>query len=84
MRYADIFGIIAGILTSIRLIPQLIKTIKIKETRSLSLWFLVIIFFQALFLILYGISAPDNYVLYMNILPFFCAAALLFYKSRYK
>lgn len=84
MRYADIFGMIAGILTSIRLIPQLIKTIKIKETRDLSLWFLIIIFFQAVFLIFYGFSAPDNYVLYMNILPLFCAIALLFYKSRYK
>lgn len=84
MEYAQIFGIIAGILTSIRFIPQLIKTIRIKETRDLSLWFLIIVFFQALFLILYGLEVSDNYIINMNILPFICSIGLLFYKFRYK
>jgi uncharacterized protein with PQ loop repeat len=48
MEYYQIFGIIAGILTSIRFLPQLYKTIKIKETRDLSLWFLIIVFFTGI------------------------------------
>lgn len=84
MEYAQIFGIIAGTLTSIRFIPQLIKTIRIKETRDLSLWFLIIVFFQALFLILYGLEVSDNYIVNMNILPFICSIGLLFYKFKYK
>ncbi|MCJ7572452.1 MAG: SemiSWEET family transporter, partial [Candidatus Thermoplasmatota archaeon] len=81
---ATIFGIIAGILTSIRLIPQLYKSIKIKETRDISLWFLIILFFQALFLILYGITKPDMLITYMNILPLICGIILIYLKSKYK
>ncbi|MDP3057765.1 MAG: SemiSWEET family transporter [bacterium] len=74
---AEIFGIIAGILTSIRLIPQVFKSYKTKQTRDLSLYFLIILFFQALFLIFYGIFKPDTLIVYMNILPFFCSIILI-------
>lgn len=86
MEYYQIFGIIAGILTSIRFLPQLYRTIKIKETRDLSLWFLIIVFLQALFLIFYGLALPirDKYIIYMNILPFVCSIGLLYYKFKYK
>ena len=47
---ANIFGTIAGILTSIRLIPQVYKSIKTKHTRDLSTAFLVIIGSVKLFL----------------------------------
>jgi MtN3 and saliva related transmembrane protein len=79
-----IFGVIAGILTSIRLIPQVYRSIKIKETRDISSWFLIILLFQALFLILYGITKPDNLIVYMNILPLMCSIVLIYLKLKYK
>lgn len=78
-----IFGIIAGILTSIRLIPQAYRSLKIKETRDLSFSFLIILFFQAIFLILYGITKPDFLIVYMNILPLLCSIILIFLKVNY-
>ena len=79
-----IFGGIAGILTSIRLIPQVYRSLKIKETRDISLWFLIILFFQALFLILYGITKPDILIAYMNIAPLICSVILLYLKRKYR
>ena len=83
MESSTYIGIIAGILTSIRLLPQVYRSLRIKETRDISVWFLIILFFQALFLICYGISKPDNLIIYMNILPLLCSIILLFLKVRY-
>ena len=52
----ELYATIAGILTSIRLIPQVIKSLRLKSTHDLSLYFVVMCFFQAIFLILYGIK----------------------------
>lgn len=79
-----LYATIAGILTSIRLIPQVIKSLKTKSTHDLSLYFVVICLFQAIFLILYGASKPDNAILYMNILPLICSAILLYLKYKYR
>lgn len=79
-----VFGIIGGVLTSVRLLPQLYRSLKIRETRDLSLAFLVILFFQALFLMLYGIFKPDNLIFLMNALPFVCSIFLIFLKVKYK
>ncbi len=80
---ANIFGTIAGILTSIRLIPQVYKSIKTKHTRDLSTAFLVIIFLQAGFLILYGITKPDMLILWGNIVAFICTIILIILKIIY-
>lgn len=82
----QIFGIIAGFFTSIRFIPQVIKIIRIKKARDISLWFLIFVFLQSLFLILYGWFLPekDYYIILMNIIPIFCVAIILFYKIKNK
>ncbi len=81
---STVFGVIAGILTSVRLLPQVVKSVTTKQTRDLSLWFLVILFFQALFLILYGITKPDALVAWMNVIPLLCSVVLLYLKRRYR
>jgi MtN3 and saliva related transmembrane protein len=82
--YVELYAIIAGILTSIRLIPQVVKSLKTKSTHDLSLYFIVMCFFQAIFLILYGISKPDDAILYMNILPLLCSGLLIYLKYKYR
>lgn len=81
---AMVFGTIAGILTSVRLIPQVYKSIRTKHTRDLSTAFLVILFFQALFLILYGAAKPDKLIVWGNVLPLICSVILIYLKIKYK
>ncbi len=83
MDLATLFGTVAGIFTSIRFFPQVYKSITTKKTRDLSLAFLYFVSFQSLFLILYGITKPEYYVLYMNILPLICSLFLIYLKNKY-
>ncbi len=83
MDLAAFFGIIAGIFTSVRFIPQVYKSFATRKTRDLSLAFLYFVSAQSLFLILYGITKPEYYVLYMNILPLICALFLVYLKLKY-
>jgi MtN3 and saliva related transmembrane protein len=84
MDWAALFGVLAGIFSSIRFIPQVYRSYKTKHTKDLSLAFLCIVTAQSVFLILYGVARPDNYVLLMNVFPLVCAAFLIWLKLRYK
>jgi MtN3 and saliva related transmembrane protein len=84
MDLASYFGIIASILTSIRFIPQAYKSFTTRHTRDLSLIFLYFVTAQSAFLILYGITKPDSFVLYMNILPLVSALFLVYLKLKYR
>ena len=84
MDLAASFGVIASIFTSVRFIPQLYKSYTTKKTRDLSLMFLYFVSAQSLFLILYGITKPEHFVLYMNILPLVCALVLIILKLKYR
>ncbi len=83
MDLASIFGVIAGIFTSVRFIPQAYRSFTTKKTTDLSLMFLYFVSAQSLFLILYGITKPEYYVLYMNILPLISALFLVYLKLKY-
>jgi MtN3 and saliva related transmembrane protein len=83
MDLAIIFGTIASILTSIRFIPQAYKSFTTRQTRDISSIFLYFVSAQSLFLILYGITRPDSFVLYMNILPLISALFLIYLKMKF-
>jgi MtN3 and saliva related transmembrane protein len=81
---ASFFGVIASIFTSIRFIPQVYRSFSTRKTTDLSLTFLYFVSAQSVFLILYGITRPDQFVLYMNILPLASALLLLVLKLKYR
>jgi uncharacterized protein with PQ loop repeat len=83
MEAATTFGVIAGFFTAFRFIPQAYRSFTTKKTTDLSLTFLYFVAAQSLFLILYGITRPEYYVLYMNILPFISALFLVYLKLKY-
>ncbi|MDX9913820.1 MAG: SemiSWEET family transporter [Candidatus Moranbacteria bacterium] len=81
---AELFGIVGGVLNTIRLFPQVIKSLKTKKTQGLSGYFVAILFLQSVFLIAYGATKPDNIILYTNIAPLFCTVILAKLKIQYK
>ena len=83
MDWAAIFGVIAGIFTSVRFIPQAYRSFTTRHTKDLSLTFLYFVSAQSVFLILYGITRPDSFILYMNILPLISAVFLVYLKFKY-
>ncbi len=84
MEWATVFGVIASVLTSVRFIPQVYKSLATRKTRDLPLTFLYFVSAQSLFLIFYGMAKPDAFVLHMNIFPLICAMLLVFLKFKYR
>jgi MtN3 and saliva related transmembrane protein len=80
---AEFFGIVGGVLNTVRLFPQVIKSWKTKKTQDLSGYFILILFLQSVFLIAYGLTKPDEIIMYTNIVPLICALILARLKALY-
>jgi uncharacterized protein with PQ loop repeat len=78
------FGVVSGILNTIRLFPQVYKNWTTKKTRDLSGYFVAILFFQSVLIILYGAYKPDPIILWTNVSPLICSVILAMLKIKYK
>jgi MtN3 and saliva related transmembrane protein len=76
-------GIIAAFLTSTGFIPQIIKTLRIKETRDLSLMMPLIIALGTFLWTIYGISIRDVIIITANVFTCSTAVALIILKIIY-
>ena len=77
-------GYIAGTLTTISFVPQVIKAWKMRETRDLSLAMLVLFGIGILLWTLYGIWTGSLPIIAANVITFFLILILLFLKMRYR
>jgi MtN3 and saliva related transmembrane protein len=76
-------GYLAGTLTTISFIPQVIKAWKMRETRDISLAMLVLFGIGILLWTLYGIWTGSLPIIAANVITFFLILILLFLKVRY-
>lgn len=79
-----LLGIIAGVFTSAAMLPQVIKALKTKDTKDISL-FMVILMISGLALwIYYGFRKDDIPIIYTNSFSFLVNVTLLFLHLKYK
>ena len=79
-----IVGYIAGTLTTISFVPQVIRAWKMRETRDLSLAMLVLFGIGILLWTLYGFQVGSLPIIAANVITFALILVLLFLKFRYK
>lgn len=84
MNYESIIGIIAGIFTSASLLPQLIKTIKEKEAKSLSVIMMLVLITGNSLWIYYGVMKDDFPIIATNIFSDMVNITLLFVSIKFK
>jgi MtN3 and saliva related transmembrane protein len=77
-------GYIAGTLTTISFVPQVIKAWKMRETRDLSLAMLVLFAVGVFLWILYGLWTGFLPIIAANVMTFLLILVLLFLKLRYR
>lgn len=78
------FGTVAGILTTLAFVPQVIKVVKTKDTKSLSLgMYLMQVSGVALWLV-HGITIGDMALAVANLVTFGLSLIILAYKIIYK
>ena len=84
MNNIEIIGIVAGVLTSLSQLPQLIKTIKAKEAESLSIGMMVSLIAGLGLWIYYGFLRKDLPILITNMFSELINILLLFFSIKYK
>ena len=81
---ADILAIVAGVLTSLAMLPQLMKVIKEKNVKNLSIKMLLLLIGGLTLWIIYGIYEGDWAIIFFNALALVIDSILLLYLVKYK
>jgi MtN3 and saliva related transmembrane protein len=77
-------GLVAGTLTSIAAIPQLIKTLRTRHARDISIWQPLLLAIGVALWLIYGILIHDTPLILANIIPLACNVMLAILKLRYR
>lgn len=83
-NYITTLGLIAGVLTTIAYLPQLIKTWKSKSAHDLSWTMLIVLCTGIILWLVYGVYVHDIPIIAANIVTFIFASMILTLKIRYK
>lgn len=82
-KLISVIGMLAAVGTTISFLPQAIKIIKTKDTKSISLS-MYILFISGVFLwLIYGILKPDFPVMVANGITLILAGIILYFKLKY-
>jgi len=79
----ETIGYIAGFLTAATMLPQVIKSIKTKKVRDLSLYMILMYVFNAALWVVYGISIRAVPLILADSFAFIMGFAQLIVKVRY-
>ena len=77
-------GYVAATLTTVAFIPQALKTLKTKDTRSISLGMYIVFTVGVGFWLLYGIYLHSLPMIVSNVITLALAAAILAMKLRWR
>jgi MtN3 and saliva related transmembrane protein len=76
-------GLLAGTITSIASIPQVVKTFRTRHARDISIWQPLLISIGVALWMVYGILIHDLPLIVANIVPLICNILLTVMKLRY-
>ena len=84
MNLITVIGLLAGTLTTIAFLPQVIKTWKTKSTRDVSLEMFAIFCSGVLLWIIYGVLIKDLPLVLANVVTLSLASIILGFKLKYR
>jgi MtN3 and saliva related transmembrane protein len=84
MHSTDALGLVAGLLTTVAFIPQVVKTWKSKSAKDLSLAMFMLYCLGVFLWMIYGVLINELPVILWNIITLLLAAIILFFKIRFK
>ena len=83
MNGIQLLGIVAGTITSVTFVPQVIKIWKTRSARDISLVMLLLLITGVLAWLLYGILVKDAAIIYTNSMVLAMSLILLYFKWRF-
>lgn len=82
--YVQIVGIVAGILTSVSMLPQVIKTFKEKKAEDISLVMIIVLMIGVGCWVYYGFLRKDLPIIVTNCFSFLINSLLLILHFKYE
>jgi len=79
-----LLGLIAGFLTTMAFIPQVVKTWRTRSAKDLSLVMFLLYCLGVFLWMIYGILIDELPVILWNIITLILAAVILFFKIKFK
>lgn len=76
-------GLVAGTITSVAAVPQVIKSLKTRHTRDISIWQPLLLAVGVALWMVYGILIGDLPLTLANIVPLLCNVTLCVLKLYY-
>lgn len=83
INFTAIVGLIAGAFTTFSLLPQVMKTVKTKETKDISMAMYIILISGMLLWIIYGVLIDAPPVILANAFSLLLALIVLIFKIKY-
>lgn len=84
MEFSEILGYIAGAITTLTFLPQVIKTWKDKSAKDISLMMFIIAVTNQTMWIWYGILLNNWVIILTNSIILVMSSTMIFLKLRYK
>lgn len=83
MNWTPIIGLVAGILTSSSMVPQVVKTIKEKKAEEVSLTMLVVLMLGVATWVVYGIIREDMPIIVTNSFSLLVNMTMIILRLKY-
>ncbi|MBE7169865.1 MAG: SemiSWEET transporter [Williamsia sp.] len=80
----QVIGLVAGFLTSVSMLPQLIKTLKEKKAGDVSFFMLIVLISGVSLWIYYGVLKDDKPIIITNCISVVLNVAVASLKLKYK
>ncbi len=80
MEPIEILGMVAGTLSSITFLPQVIKTWQTKSTKDISLWMFLLVTSSVVLWLVYGIIKESIPIIYTNSMVLVMSLIMLYFK----
>ena len=84
MGALEILGLLAGTITSITFLPQVIKVWQTKSAKDLSMMMLLLLMLGVILWLIYGLILMNVAIIYTNSMVLAMSLILLFFKLKYK
>lgn len=84
MSAIQILGLVAGTITSITFLPQVIKIWKTKSAHDISLLMLLLLMLGVILWLIYGLIVMDAAIIYTNSMVLTMSLIMLFFKLRFR
>jgi MtN3 and saliva related transmembrane protein len=84
MAPIEILGLVAGTITSVTFLPQVIKIWQTKSAKDLSLMMLLLLMLGVVLWLIYGLVVMSAAIIYTNSMVLAMSLIMLYFKVRFK